>query len=345
MLLIAGATLALSSCKDEDETTVAPYLSGSISFTVEQFVNPGQTVKMTPTGLSHPEDKNVGYFWKVTPDMTKNDTTRYDSGLSPEGKESDGSFTYTFRDSLATYTITCTGYADGYSNSYTTSYVTVVKPGLNGSITGTGISRTDDSIYEGNGLEYYYINHNGVDWMRNSLANPAYGAPYANSEAMSNVMGRYYSYEEALEACPDGWRLPTDREWCEMAESITGHKTEAYNTIPEISAALMGNVQFNLETMWEYWPAVGEITNLSGLAMIPAGYSNLSEKQGGKYPGATFRGIDEYSVFWTADKVENEEGMAYYRYIICDEPDMYVGKADIKTFGANVRCVRTNEDQ
>jgi hypothetical protein len=41
--------------------------------------------------------------------------------------------------------------------------------------------------------------------------------------------------------------------------------------------------------------------------------------------------------------VEGEEGMAYYRYIIADRPEMLIGKGDVNTFGASVRCVRDAE--
>ena len=98
-------------------------------------------------------------------------------------------------------------------------------------------------------------------------------------------------------------------------------------------AALMGNAYFNGNLMWEYWPAVGEITNASGLSIIPAGFAMLSSN-------AKFVGLNEYAAFWTADTVADEEGMAYYRYIYCKEPEFTLGKADTKTFGANVRCVR-----
>lgn len=330
--------LAVSCKKDEDKTY--PSLNGILSFHVEEFVNPGYLATMTPKGLSHPEDKGIGYYWKVTPGMKTSDTTRLESGLSPDGKPSDGSFSYRFRDSLATYTVSCNGFANGYSSSYASAYVTVVKPGLNGSLTGTGIQEGDKSITF-DGEKYYYIMHNGLDWMRNNLAVSAYGAPYANAEATGNILGRYYSYEEAVKACPEGWRLPTDKEWRELAERFNSEsKAGEHEVIPGIAASFMADVSFNSNQMWEYWPQVGEITNRAKLAMIPAGYANLGRKVDGKYPTASFSGAYEYAAFWTADTVEGEDGMAYYRYLICDQPDMFIGKGDTSTFGASVRCVR-----
>ena len=62
--------------------------------------------------------------------------------------------------------------------------------------------------------------------------------------------------------------------------------------------------------------------------------------EAGKFPGASFDGVFEYVAMWTADKVAEEEGMAYYRYMRSDQPEMLVGKGDMNTFGASVRCVR-----
>ena len=222
--------------------------------------------------------------------------------------------------------------------------MTVVKGGLDGSITGTGIKDKDQHI-TADGITYYYETINGLDWFRNNLADPAYGAPQAKAEAMSDVFGRYYSYEEAVKACPEGWRLPTDAEWRALAESVNAPSaSKEHGIIPGIAADFMADARFNGAIMWEYWPAVGEITNKSGLAVIPCGYSNLGTKgDNGTYPTAAFFGVYEYAAFWTADKVEGEDGMAYYRYLICDQPDMQIGKGDVNTLGASVRCVRESK--
>ncbi len=348
LVLIAASILAIASCKDEEETESIPSISGVLSFTVPPYVGQNEIVTMTPTGASHPDGGKLGYYWKVTPDMEVADTTRLESGFSPEGEESDGSFTYKFRDSLGTYTISCYAFAKGYSNTYATANATVVKGGLDGSLTGTGIKATDANIKAGD-ITYYYVSHNGLDWMRTNLANPESGAPYTNSEAMGDIFGRYYSHTEAREACPEGWRLPYDSDWAGLAASVTGKEAAAaYAAITGVAADFMADVTFVGKTMWEYWPEVGEITNKAQIAVIPAGYANLGEKaEEGGYPMATFTGVAEYAAFWTADVVEDEDdavedeaGMAYYRYIYCDQPDMFVGKGDVNTLGLSVRCVR-----
>lgn len=344
IIWVALALVAAASCKKDDEVTIAPSLNGTLTFNVSPFVSPGYVAKMTPKGLSHPDKKGIGYYWKVTPGMTYSDTTRLESGLNSQGKESDGTFTYWFPDSLGTYTVSCTGFAKDYSSSNASMYVTVVKGGLDGTITETGIMAKDPHITV-DGIAYYYETINGLDWFRNNLANTAYGAAQANAEAMSDVFGRYYSYEEAMKACPEGWRLPTDSEWRALAESVNpASVSKEYDIIPDIAADFMADAKFNGATMWEYWPAVGEITNKSHLAFLPCGYANLgAQNDKGAYPTAAFFGAYEYAAFWTADKVENEEGMAYYRYLICDQPDMQIGKGDANTLGASVRCVRESK--
>ena len=96
--------------------------------------------------------------------------------------------------------------------------------------------------------------------------------------------------------------------------------------------------------MWEYWPSVGSIENTSGLAIIPIGYANLGItpeiKSKSAYPNALFEGEFKLAAFWTADEVEGNSEMAYYRYINTMDPFFMIGKGYKKTFGASVRCVR-----
>ena len=341
IIFAAAAAMTIAGCKDDDEVTASPYLDGTLSFYIPSFIHQEAVITMKPKGISHPDGKGIGYSWKVTPGMESSDTTRLENGLSPDGLQSDGSFTYHFSDSLGTYNISCYGFADDYTSSYASAYTTIVLGGLNGSIKGTGILSTDSKI-KADGTEYYYVSHNGLDWFRNNLANPSYGASYDNCDAMLDVFGNFYSYEEAVKACPEGWRLPTDEEWVAMAHSVnTESKGGVGEAITGIAADLMGNIEFNETQMWEYWPNVGDITNKSKIAAVPCGYANMGERSDdGSYPTASFFGAFEYAVFWTADKVEGDENMAYYRYIIGDQPDMQIGKGDIRTFGANVRCVR-----
>ena len=340
ILMLAIIALAAVSCKDDDDETTILYVDGTLKFEIPEFIEPGQVLTLKPRGLSHPDGEEIGYCWKVTPTMTQFDTTRFLTGLDADGVPSDGSFTHKFSDTLQTYTVYCYGFAEGYSASTWTNSVTVVSPGLDESITGSGIMAKDPSVNV-NGRDLYYTKIGQLEWLRQNMAFTEGGVSFRNGEPINEVFGLYYSYEDALNACPEGWRLPTCKDWEDLGRALTGKAEEDYlhQTVPGIAGKLMTNAYFNGVKMWEYWPSVGKLTNDSGMGLIPTGYSNLGDKNSeGKYPEAKFTGVYEYAVMWTADK--DEDGMAYYRYIYCDQPDLQIGKGDTKTFGAAVRCVR-----
>lgn len=336
LLIIAALAVAAMACKKEKEETL-PYLNGGLRFNVPEFVTQSSTVTMTPKGMIHPEEKGIGYKWRVEPTMPKYDTTRLETGLNLDGVESDGSFTFTFTDTLTTCTVTCIAFAEGYNTTSVSKRVTVVKSGPDGSITQNGISAKDPYI-DVDGVSYYYTTHGDLTWFRNNLATHGSGASLSNVEVMGELFGKFYSYEEALTACPDGWRLPTDQEWTSLCTSLGAAEPSApYTDICGVTSKLMVSAYFNGEILWDYWPEVGEITNSSQMSVLPSGYANIGKD------GATFEGLTEYATFWTADKVEGEEDMAYYRYIISNRADLIIGKGNTKTFGASVRCVKDAE--
>lgn len=349
VILAATAILAAVSCKEKEESKLSPSLKGGVTISVPAFVGPNAVVKMTHRGASHPEGEGIGYFWRVGPMMKKNDTVRFENGLDKNGNKSDGYYTYQFPDSLGTYTVLCGAYAAGYSTSSGSAYVEVVKGGADGSITGIDFSSGETVTIDGRPYEIARIGD--TEWLRRNIATEGLGLPYMNCKAMDDVFGRYYSWEDASKACPEGWRLPSDEEWTELAKAA-GAKNDPkkFQTARGVAAALMGNAEFNGIRLWEYWPAVGEITDAAKMSMIPAGYVSLGSLAADKkddefreynYPNAEFKGIREYAVFWTGDKVEGDGSKAYYRYLIADQPDLIVGMGDISTFGASVRCVRS----
>lgn len=352
LILIGAIILCAVSCKDDDDITVSPTLDGYLRFSVPGFIKQNTKLTFTPKGVSHPDDEELGYYWKVSPTMTKYDTTRFENGLDKYGNPSDGSFTHTFSDTLQTYSVYGYAYAAGYSSESAGYQCTVVKGGIDGSVKMDNLS--EGTPHEDiNGNTYYYTTVNDTDWLVLNLDNSsAGGAPYSNCKAMSDVFGRFYSYEEAKTACPEGWTLPTDEDWVELAKYAGSEDAKVHENIAAVAAALMGDADFNETRMWEYWPEVGEITNTTGLSIIPVGYATLGDKDTAAsnedpnfdftYPDAIFRGYKEYAAFWTADTVDGEEGMAYYRYLINKQPNLMIGKGNITSFGASVRCVRKN---
>ena len=301
--------------------------------------------------------------------MNSYDTTRFDNGLNKMGEPSDGSFTYSIKDSLGTYTIYCYAYAAGYTGLSAAGHVTLVRGGIQTDPDDPTTSITIDGIGEHatklSGTDYLYVTDGTRDWTANNISDETKGTGFLGYDAMSGVFGRYYSYDEAKAVCAalptDGgnsWRLPTDADWVALVKSMTADatgefKAEEHNDIywdiekngkPSLTARLIADGYFNGTKLWDYWPAVGVPANTSGLAILPFGYSNLGItpelKSKSAYPAALFEGTYEFAAFWTADEVAENTDMAYYRYLYTKTPHLMIGKGYKETFGASVRCVR-----
>ena len=307
LILIAAAVASMVSCKKDDDTEVMPSLQGDMEIIgLTEFIRPNQTCTLKVKGAVHPEGKEMTYSWKVSPSMTKYDTTDV--------------FIHTFSDTLQTYTVVCTAAADGYISNSDTKYTTIVKGGRNGSITGTGYA--SDASYQLIGNQTWTT----------ANSDEGEGTPFRHAEVMAGVFGRFYNFEQAKAACESmegSWTLPSKEDW-EILESYIKSSSDMGKSTA--AALMLQDAKFNGVLLWEYWPAVGDITNKTRFSAIPAGYANILS--------GSFTGTYEYAAFWTSTEVEEDSSMGYYKYLICDEPDMFTGKADKESFGASVRCIR-----
>ena len=171
--------------------------------------------------------------------------------------------------------------------------------------------RATDKVATLYGRDYYVTSTGGREWIRQNLSyikydaagNPEFGFPFASSPAMQNVFGAYYTWSEAVKACPDGWHLPTGEEWAAMLVANGAPSgLKPLEDSPSGAGNLMVKACFNGEVMWDYYQ----------------GYAN-------------------YAAFWTADEFD---GLGVYRYIYKENDSVYVGTADKSGFAASVRCVR-----
>ncbi|MCB0571271.1 MAG: caspase family protein [Phaeodactylibacter sp.] len=70
---------------------------------------------------------------------------------------------------------------------------------------------TRDSLY------YRTATFGGQLWMAQNLGFQAQGLCYNRQDTLCRQYGRLYTWDEALQACPEGWRLPTDDDWWALA--------------------------------------------------------------------------------------------------------------------------------
>ena len=300
--------VSLSCKKEEEETETKPGLYG-LDFDLATFARPGQEFTLTPYGV-------------FTGDGGTIDEIKY------QWKFADGDYqemeTFTFKvGEVGNYTVTCLA-SDPEENYYSTSAsktIIVIDPGLGKTLIGTEILPSDAHITDSRDAagenEYFYTRIGTLDWFRNNLAYKGSGIPYEQADVTSYPLGRYYTWEEAQSACPEGWRLPTDAEWA---------------TLGNDAGALTADAYLNSQRMWEYWPQVTR-TNSTGLAIIPAGYVLT-----GNTP--SFKRIYDYAAFWTATESETDPTMARYRYIYVEENDVRSTYGEKGTLALSVRCVR-----
>ena len=323
--LLAGF-LSVQGCK-KDDTTEYSYLDGRIILSMPPFVEPGFSKTFTIDTLMNMKRDDGGTIGYCFRDSGKG---VYDTLVTADGVIRHHDFTVTAPNEAVTNTVMLTAFAPASSNytasTFSVSY-SVVLPGLdgNGSITKFDKKGSEPVTDGRDGKEYYVTDAEGLTWMRQNLAWEGAGATYLDCTALNDIFGRYYTWEEAQTACPEGWRLPSDADWAALAGAAG-----AEQDLPGLAGRVMGDIYFNGTKMWEYWREV-KITDQLGLSAIPVGYATLSGKE------YTFDGLYAYAAFWTADEAD---GLGVCRYLFHKQDVVFRGLMSKTEFAASVRCVR-----
>jgi len=321
----------ITSCKKEEEDETYLVFSGSLDFSLQKFVKAGDVLKLVPKGLKIYDDETTyGYYWKVDPTQTALDTTKTES----DPRTVLGEFVYEIPDTLCTLKFTVVVFGTDY---YTTSvYHSTTILDEEKSLTGLDFSACDGVFIDSrDGKEYPYSTIGDLDWFSKNLAYNGVGVPYENCDVTCNVFGHFYNWKEAKEACPEGWRLPTEEDWINLAKAYISNKEfSPLGTFPGISGHLASDetvLNGEDESLWEYWPAV-KYANDDSMNVLPFGYCVTGENT------YSFDGFSDYAVLWTGTSYSDEQ--AVYRYIFESSPDVYAAVSDKESFLANVRCVR-----
>jgi len=136
---------------------------------------------------------------------------------------------------------------------------------------------------------------------------------YVNDQANGDIYGRLYTWDDALNACPYGWHLPTDAEWTELTDYLGG---------TSVAGEKMKSI-----TGW-CSPNTGA-TNSSGFSALPGGTR--------MYNAGTFANLDFDGYWWSA--TENFATFAWYRVLYYGSAEVFRSSID-KSSGFSVRCVR-----
>ncbi len=335
---LAALCICAVSCKHDkdDDTTSYSYFEGDLSFDIPGYVQKGEVYRLMPEGdLRRADDDDsedsYGLVWTI--DLRSvSDTVRYEG---EDASSNDGSMIYSIPDTLCDISVTLKAYASGYSATSVSKTVIVIDPSEeDGSLTGRtfpdGIQSFTDSR---DSRSYRYVSLGGTDWMAENLAWDGAGHSFDEAEVMDELVGRFYTWDEAVSACPSGWRLPSNQDWTALARTVTGVQyDDDLAALEGLAGSLMvPEAYINQYRMWDYQPAF-DITNSTSLSILPTGYATIAD---GVW---TFSGFTYYAAFWTSDERDADEG--YYRLIYASQPAVSVGAAAKEYFATVVRCVR-----
>lgn len=325
---LAAAAL-FTGCKKDDEDT-KPSLYGTVTFkSLPAYVQKGDSFHIVASGAYRKSktDTLVGYYI-YNPIIGKNDTIRLEGQTGP----AEGDLAISI-DSLDSFTMLVVAYASGYYGTSSSAKFVVVNPSLDtlhGSLKGHpfGYGANTSFTDPRDNQKYYASNTAAGGWMLQNLAWTGAGHPFADSEAMNYISGRFYNWDEAVTtACPAGWRLPTDAEFVAMAGAGA-----AGETIPGVAGTLKGDVRFNGTELWPYQNRTITLTNDNFFTAMPWGYLIVSGSVN------SFKQYGNVAAFWTADSVDAESALV--RYLKLESNDIFVQAMDKKSFYASVRCIK-----
>ncbi|MEN8118815.1 MAG: FISUMP domain-containing protein [Bacteroidota bacterium] len=166
---------------------------------------------------------------------------------------------------------------------------------------------------------YGIVRISGQVWMSENLNFQMPGATcYGYSKSNGDSLGRLYTWDAAVEACPEGWHLPTDDEWKIMEKNLG------------MNEILLDRSSFrNAPKMYN--------------AAITNGSSGLNlEKSGWRGANGKFYHLNKRGVYWTASINRQNEG--WFRFI--DEHKAVYRRYERKNFSYSVRCIsNSNHEQ
>lgn len=334
---LAAASI-LCSCKKDETAEAGNYLSGSLSFSLPEFVLNGETYTVQPKGVYNPSafkslsdwPDSLGYY--VTNPLTNaKDTIKYFPTTSEMVKVIP---TYNFKisksatqqkDTLGTFTISIHAYAPDYYSSTGSRDFTIINPGYGEGCTLRGfVKYAEDGIKPCFGRDFRTTDIDGTAWFRENLSSTSSGRPYKDCDAMDTIYGKYYTWEEARTACPDDWTLPSSADWDALAAKY-----------PNVRS-LMGDIGFNSDKkkMWTYWSNVGMPSDESRLTILPTGYASISD---GRY---IFSKAGSAAYFWTSDGDAANADNGIVRFIDEHENSILSVSMSKKYFAASVRCIK-----
>jgi len=150
---------------------------------------------------------------------------------------------------------------------------------------------------------------------------------YNNDEvANKDDYGALYNWPAAVNACPDGWHLPTDEEYKILERNLGMNNTDADATGWRYSALVGGSLK---EAGTSHWSLSAGATNSSGFTALPGG--NRDTDVGFN------NSLGVYGYYWSA--TEDGSSRGWYRRLNNDNGGVHRSSSR-KAVGYSVRCLK-----
>ena len=171
-------------------------------------------------------------------------------------------------------------------------------------------------------------------WMAENLAFKTETGSWAynNDESKVAIYGRLYDWATAVTACPEGWHLPSDAEWDQLAQYVSDQKgpyAKSDNFWYYVGQHLKatGTIEDN-DGLWLFYDTSVEGTDDFGFSALPGG---------ARSGGGNFFSMGEAGVWWTSS--ESSDTHSWRRLLFYGYPEL-VRSFHPKVNGYSVRCVR-----
>jgi uncharacterized protein (TIGR02145 family) len=173
------------------------------------------------------------------------------------------------------------------------------------------------------GHEYRTVEIGGFEWLGENLAYKVPGSGLfkepgdkLSPEEYVAKYGRLYTWEQAMESVPSGWRLPMEEDW-DLLELAAGGRDVAGKSLKAAGG-------WNSSSLGRSGG-----TDSHGFSALPGGYG----------VGNSVYGVGNSGYWWSS--TEGDSGSAYGRGMYYDDEN--VGRLDTpKNFMNSVRLVREN---
>jgi len=176
------------------------------------------------------------------------------------------------------------------------------------------------------GKNYKTVKIGTQTWMAENLNYNADGSKcYNNSENNCQKYGRLYNWATAVNACPNGWQLPSNAEWDALYRFADGTSGTSN--------------PYESETAGKYlkatsgWNSGGNGTDAYGFTALPGGLGN---------PDGSFKGADDFGYWWDAS--EHNAKNAYRRSILHSDERAYWRHGN-KSNLLSVRCIKEEKTE